>query len=173
MNIFRFIKLSFFPLLMLSVMVLPNVTQEAFAGSDFFIYPKMGQSSEQQEKDEFACYKWARGESGFDPMVVPMATAPPPAKEAKKGGVARGMLGGAAVGAVVGDIRDDDPGKGAATGAIVGGLFGGMRRQKQHASQQQAEQQWAQEQSSKYAHGRDSYNRAYAACLEAREYTVK
>ena len=173
MNTFRFIKLSLFPLLMLSIMVLPNVAQEAFAGSDFFVYPKKGQSAEQQEKDEFACYKWARGKSGFDPMVTPTATSPPPAKEAKKGGVGRGALRGAAAGAIIGEIRDDDPGRGAATGAVVGGLFGGMRRQRQQASQQQAEQQWAQEQSAHYAQGRDSYSRAYMACLEAREYTVK
>ena len=87
MSTFRFIKLSLFPLLVLSIMVLPNVTQEAFAGSDFFVYPKKGQSAEQQEKDEFACYKWARGESGFDPMDVPTATSAPPAKEPQRGGV--------------------------------------------------------------------------------------
>ncbi len=158
---------------MLSIMALTNVAQEAVAGSDFFVYPKKGQSAEQQEKDEFACYKWARGESGFDPMVVPKATSAPPAKGPKRGGVGRGALRGAATGAIIGEITDDDPGKGAATGAVVGGLFGGMRRQRQQASQQQAEEQWAQEQSAHYAQGRDSYNRAYMACLEAREYTVK
>ena len=173
MNTFRFIKLSLFPVLMLSVMILPNVAQEAFADSDFFVYPKKGQSAEQQEKDEFACYKWARNESGFDPMALPKATSPPPAKEPKRGGVGRGILRGAATGAIIGEISDDEAGKGAATGAVVGGLFGGMRRQRQQASQQQAQQQWAEEQSSQYAQGRDSYNRAYTACLEARDYTVK
>ena len=76
-------------------------------------------------------------------------------------------------GAVIGEIADDDPGKGAGYGAAAGALFGGMRRRRQMASQQQEQQQWAQEQSAQYAHRRNEYNRAYAACLEAKGYTVK
>ena len=37
---------------------------------------------EQQDADEFQCYKWARDESGFDPMATPTATEPPPPQEA-------------------------------------------------------------------------------------------
>ncbi len=57
---------------------------------ELFIYPEEGQSAEQQEKDKFECYSWAKGNSGFDPMAPPTATAPPPQKEAAKGGAARG-----------------------------------------------------------------------------------
>lgn len=144
----------------------------ALAQSEMFIYPKQGQSPEQQEKDKFECYSWAKQQSGFDPMEVPRATAPPPAKEEPKGGALRGAVGGAALGAVVGGIAGD-AGKGAAIGAGAGGLFGGMRRQKQVASQDQAEKQWAQEQGAQYTEKRNAYNRAYTACLEARDYTVK
>ena len=48
-----------------------------------FIYPDKGQSAEQQEKDKYECYAWAKGQTGFDPMQVPTATAPPPGEEAQ------------------------------------------------------------------------------------------
>ena len=34
---------------------------------DVFVYPKNGQSDEQQSRDKYECHKWAQGESGFDP----------------------------------------------------------------------------------------------------------
>ena len=35
--------------------------------SDLFIYPKNGQSEEQQSKDRYECHTWATSQSGFDP----------------------------------------------------------------------------------------------------------
>jgi hypothetical protein len=143
------------------------------AAQELIIYPSKGQSQEQMEQDKFSCYSWAKQQTGFDPMEVPKATAPPPKQEAPKGGVVRGAARGAVAGAVVGEIADDDAGKGAAAGAAAGALFGGMRRRDQARRQQQAEQQWAQEQSAQYAQRRNEYNRAHAACLEGKGYTVK
>ena len=137
-----------------------------------FVYPDKGQSAEQQEKDKYECYTWAKGQTGFDPMQVPTATAPPPGQEAPEGGVARGAARGAAVGLAAGAIADD-AGKGAAIGAASGALIGGMRRRDQQRQQQQAEQQWAQEQTANYANQRNNYNRAYSVCLEGRGYSVK
>jgi hypothetical protein len=34
---------------------------------DLMIYPKNGQSKEQQAADQFECHNWARGQTGFDP----------------------------------------------------------------------------------------------------------
>lgn len=34
---------------------------------DLFIYPKNGQSQEQQSADRYECHAWARGQTGFDP----------------------------------------------------------------------------------------------------------
>jgi hypothetical protein len=48
-----------------------------------------------------------------------------------------------------------------------------MRRRDQQRQQQQAQQQWAKEQEAQYTQARNSYNRAYSACLEGRGYTVK
>jgi hypothetical protein len=37
------------------------------APQDLFIYPKNGQSEEQQSKDRYECHSWAASQSGFDP----------------------------------------------------------------------------------------------------------
>jgi hypothetical protein len=151
--------------------VFPPLSGVAF-GQELIIYPNKGQSKKQQEKDQFECYTWAKGQTGFDPMAPPTATTPPPAKEAPQGGVgrgaARGAVGGLAVGAIAGDA-----GKGAAIGAASGALIGGMRRRDQVAREEQAQDQWANQQAANYQQGRSNYNRAYSACLDGRGYTVK
>jgi hypothetical protein len=134
---------------------------------ELMIYPKKAQSAEQQEKDKFECYSWAKNESGFDPMAPPMAAEAPPQQQAPRGGVVRGAARGAAVGAI---IDDSD---GAKKGAWAGAAVGGMRRQDQKREEAQAQQQWEQEQQQIYAENRNRYNRAYSACLEARDYIVK
>jgi hypothetical protein len=135
------------------------------AAQELYVYPKNGQDKDQQEKDEFDCYRYGRDETGFDPMVVPTATAPPPEQKGSVlGGAARGALLGAAVGAVGGDAK-----KGAGYGAAGGGVMGGMRKN----SSKKKQDQWEQDQSQNYANNRNNYNRAYAACLEGRGYTVR
>ncbi len=34
---------------------------------DLIIYPKNGQTTEQQAADQFECHSWAKGQTGFDP----------------------------------------------------------------------------------------------------------
>ena len=135
---------------------------------ELMIYPKKAQSAEQQEKDKFECYSWAKNESGFDPMAPPMSTEAPPQQQASRGGVVRGAARGAALGAII-----DDSSEGARTGAKAGAAIGGMRRADQKRSEAQAQQQWEQEQQRIYAEKRDRYNRAYSVCLEAHDYLVK
>src|SRR6478672_9358833 len=53
------------------------MTGEAFAGMDVFVYPSKGQTKEQQEQDEFSCYKWAKEQTGFDPTQPMQQTAAP------------------------------------------------------------------------------------------------
>ncbi len=135
---------------------------------ELMIFPNADQSPEQQEEDKFACYSWAKGESGFDPMAPPTATEPPPEEGAKKGGVGKGLVRGAAIGALAGDSS-----KAARRGAAAGGAIGGMRRQDQKRKEEAERQQWEQEQVRIYTENRNRYNRAYAACLEGKDYTVR
>jgi hypothetical protein len=44
----------------------PSVPQ-AQSPSDFIIYPKQGQSKDQQAADQYECNNWAKGQTGFDP----------------------------------------------------------------------------------------------------------
>jgi hypothetical protein len=156
-----------FIILVVALMVTPPVFAQ-----DPFIYPDKGQGAEQQEKDKFECYTWAKGQTGFDPMQVPTATTAPPQQGGQQSSAVRGAAGGALVGVTVGAIAGD-AGKGAAIGAASGALFGGMRRRDQQRNQQQAEQQWAEQETANYANQRNNYNRAYSACLDGRGYTVK
>jgi hypothetical protein len=45
-------------------------TPQAPASNQLFIYPKNGQSAEQQDKDKYECHRWAVSQSGFDPTVA-------------------------------------------------------------------------------------------------------
>ncbi len=45
-------------------------------GDDLIVYPKNGQSKEQQAADQFECHTWARGQTGFDP-TQPSGGVPP------------------------------------------------------------------------------------------------
>ena len=150
--------------LLLIVMGVLFMTGEAFAGSDVFVYPSKGQTKEQQEQDEFACYKWAKEQTGFDPNqpMQQQAAAPP-----QQGAAVKGAARGAAIGAVGGAIGGD-AGKGAAIGAGVGAAGGAMRRR--HAEQQQMVAQ----QKAKDAYNADvaGYKRAFSACMTGRGYTV-
>ena len=59
--------------------------------------------------------------------------------------------------------------KSAAAGALVGGARQGSANRKQ----EQERAQWEQREAENYAANRSKYNRAYAACLEGRGYSVK
>ncbi len=133
---------------------------------DVYIYPNKGQSPEQQQRDEYECYQWAKTNTGYDPANPAAGAAAQPTQAKKQtGGVARGARGGAAIGAIAGDSSES-----AARGAAAGALFGGIR---QGRANQQAQQQQQQQQASQSAASSSNYNRAYAACLEGRGYTVK
>jgi len=142
------------------------------SAQEVIVYPAQDQSADQMEKDKYECYQWAKGQTGFDPMAPPTATQPPPqAKAGSTGGAGQGALKGAAVGAAVGIVRGDTA-KWAARGTATGALVGGAKRSKQQKKDQQAQSQWEQEQAAQYKAGRDSYNRAYSACLSGRGYSV-
>ena len=138
------------------------------SAQDLMVFPNNDQDKEQQQKDEYTCYNWAKGETSFDPMAVPTASTPPPQQAAPTGGVRRGAVRGAALGAVAGG-NSDDVWKAAAVGATVGG----MRRQDQKRKEGAEQQQWEQEQQRIYEENRNRYNRAYAACMEGKNYTVR
>ena len=122
-----------------------------------FVYPQKGQSADQQSQDEYECYKWARAQSGVDPKTGPPQVGGPGSRE-RAGGTVGGAARGAALGAAVGAIGGN-AGKGAAAGAVVGGAAG--RRGAINREQQAA------------AQAGSAYDRAFAACMDARGYSVR
>ena len=136
----------------------------ASLSAQMFIYPLEGQSSDKQEMDEFACYKWAKEQTGFDPNQ-PVAAASAPKQ--KKGGMLGGAMGGAALGAIGGAIAGN-AGKGAAIGAGVGAGAGLLGQSRDNAKTDKKQQQAA----SQNQQNRQTFNRAYGVCLEGLGYKV-
>ncbi|MBP6680732.1 MAG: hypothetical protein KA166_06040 [Saprospiraceae bacterium] len=133
-----------------------------------YVFPAKGQSQSQQKKDEYECYNWAVGQSGIDPLHPPKVEAAPVQSGptgAAVGGAAKGAAAGAAIGAITGDA-----GEGAAVGAIVGGIAGRRQGQAAQANANATAQKntAAEEQAMK-----DSFTKAFSACLEGKGYTIK
>jgi hypothetical protein len=145
--------------------VAASMALDGLAQSKPIAYPAKGQSQQKQQQDDGACYSWAKSHTGVDPVAV--ANAPPPPSGPAGGGgervqgAARGAAGGAVIGAIAGDA-----GKGAAIGATTGTVVGGSRARQNRraaAASTQSQSQGAI----------DTFNRAYAACMEGRGYTIK
>jgi hypothetical protein len=47
----------------------------AVAPAKVFVYPRQGQSAEQQSSDEYECHRWAVTQTGFDPTGGATGTA--------------------------------------------------------------------------------------------------
>jgi YMGG-like Gly-zipper len=136
------------------------------ARAQLVIYPAKGQNEQQQQKDHGECHIWAKNQTGVDPVAIASQAAPAPS--GPQGERLKGAAKGAAVGAVGGAIAGD-AGTGAAAGAAVGTMAGGARqRQKAKEEAKQAQQVDQQKQAQI-----TQFNKAYAACLEGRGYSVK
>ncbi len=114
------------------------------------------QSDQQRQLDDAQCQNSATRASGFVPG------SPPPASTVQKGPTGnrvRGAAMGAATGAIVGSA-----GSGAAAGAIAGGSANRQQRRQASKADSRARAQWEQQQ--------QAWNRAYAACMQQRGYSV-
>ena len=142
------------------------VVGESVLAQQPIAYPAKGQSAEQEDKDTGACQVWAKKKTGVDPVAIaqqPAATQPGPALGGgeRVQGAARGAAGGAVIGAIAGNA-----GKGAAIGAAGGTMVGGARARNNQAAQAQSVENQRQGQI-------HTYNRAFAACMEGRGYTIR
>jgi hypothetical protein len=133
-----------------------------------YVFPSKGQSQQKQKEDEFECYKWAVQQSGIDPLNLPKVEVKP-VETGPDGSAVRGAAKGAAAGAAIGAIGGD-AGEGAAIGAVAGGVAG--RRAGKQAKAQQAQQADAAVKQTEQAM-KDSYTKAFSACIEGKGYTIK
>jgi hypothetical protein len=135
------------------------------------VYPAKGQTPQQQQRDRGECDAWAKQTTGIDPVAVAQAPTPQPQGGPAVGGgervagAARGAAGGAVIGAIAGDA-----GEGAGVGAVAGTMVGGARARRNKAAKQQQAQAQGEAQKQQAI---STYNRALAACMESRGYTIK
>ncbi|HEY2388872.1 MAG TPA: hypothetical protein VGK30_18090 [Candidatus Binatia bacterium] len=125
----------------------------AAAQSNVFVYPAKGQSQRDQDIDTAECQRWASSQAHSGPTG--------PNYDARVAGTVSGAARGAAVGAAVGGIAGGKKkaGKGAGAGAVLGGVAG---HQGAVSREQQAK-----------AQAKNDWARAFAACMEARGYSVR
>jgi hypothetical protein len=152
---------------------LPDTSKTAYNGISnslkLYVFPAKGQSQQKQKEDEFECYKWAIQQSGIDPMNLPKVTADSAKNTGRSGGAVSGAAKGAAAGAAIGAIAGDT-GEGAAIGAVGGALAG---RKKKKAAEAQAEKQSEANVKNKEAEIKNTYIKAFSACIEGKGYTIK
>ena len=152
------------------------------ATMEMYVFPAKGQAASQQNQDEAACYQWAVQNTGSDPFALEKQTQAnqqqaqadqQAAKQAGTGAGARGAVRGAAAGALIGEIANDDASEGAAWGAAAGAIRGRrMGREAQAQAQQQAAAQ-AEQRDQATGQQLENFKKAFAVCLEAKEYMVK
>jgi hypothetical protein len=156
-----------------------------------FAFPRNGQNADQQLKDESECYGMAKQRTGIDAQAPPpqglsedekklaqqqAAENAPQAQGGRVRGAARGAAGGAAIGAIAGDA-----GKGAGAGAVAGTMRGGAQQRQANAQSKQqasaqataAQKKAEEEMLRNHQAGIDTFQRAFAACMDARNYSVK
>jgi len=157
-------------------------SQSLASTMDVYVFPKEGQDSAQQSKDESSCYDWAVSNVGTDPFeLADKAEADEAqtqqqqavAEQAGKGAGARGAVGGAAAGALIGEIASDDASEGAAWGAAAG-LIHGRRKGRQAQEQAHVETDMAAAESNAATEEElTNFKKAFSVCLEAQDYMVK
>jgi hypothetical protein len=63
----------------------------AQSGDNLFVYPKNGQSTEQQAKDRYECHRWAVQQTGYDP-TLPLGGVSEAQSLAKRNDYRRAMM---------------------------------------------------------------------------------
>jgi hypothetical protein len=132
-----------------------------------FVYPAKGQTPDQQAKDEFACFQWAREQTGYDPARPIESPQQPRSEGTVAGRTAFGAAAGAVGGALVGGLFGR-PGRGAAIGAASGGLYGGVSQSKTLENERQADRAVREQNTAALS----KYFRAFSTCMNGRGYTV-
>ena len=150
--------------LLISVLLPTNLVLAQQPFPEPFAYPTKGQTEQQQQQDHFACYSWAKEQTGVDPSQLSTATT---TQSSQQGQAVRGAARGSLLGVVGGEIGGN-VGEGAAIGAGVGALAGLFRKreEKQEQAQVQAQANEAEQQRLQ------TYYRAWTACMQGRGYTV-
>jgi hypothetical protein len=155
----------------------PVAPSNAAHTTQVYVYPGQGQTAQQLDRDRYECYRWAVGQTGFDPSQPSLAphqrveviAAPAPGADTVAGAVTGAILGAAV----------SHPGHaagGAIVGALLGGLIGGASDATRVQGAREAQERYDQrdaERLARFEQQSNDYRRALTVCLEGRGYTVK
>lgn len=165
--------------LFLSVFLLSVLAaKSAFSVSEPIVFPKEGQSREQQTSDKRYCSSWAEDETGVDPSYVKAKLEMTndnvaSAASGDKPRFGRRLMRGAALGAAMGGIDDgidNNVGKRAVQGVVLSGSRTRQdRKQYQREEQLDGHLQKKTELEEQYG----QYVRAFSVCMDAKGYSVK
>jgi hypothetical protein len=183
------IGVSFFLILCMTLLPVQAQDMQAPSGQktlaatmNVYVFPASGQASDQQSQDEAACYNWAVQNTGSDPFSLQRqsqqqqeqaAAQKEQAQDVGRGAGAGGALRGAAAGALIGEIVSDDAGKGAAYGAAAGAIRSRRRGRAARAEAVNSAEEQAQRAEQSTAQQMEGFKKAFAVCLEAKNYLVK
>lgn len=151
------------------------------ATMNVYVFPTKSQTPEQQNTDEATCYDWAEKNTGTDPFKLQQQSqeqkqqAQQEQAAASMAGAGAGAVGavrGAAAGTLIGAIAGDT-GKGAAYGAVAGLLIGHRRRRMAEKEATAEVQQSSAQAQQATAEELANFKKAFAVCLEAKNYMVK
>ena len=84
-----------------------------------------------------------------------------------------GVTAGDGVEKGFGSAADTEDATSGSVGAATGGLLGGVSAAGSNAAASRDYRDWERREATSYAAKRGQYNRAFAACMEGRGYTVK
>ena len=145
---------------------------QSVAGSlGLVVYPSADQTADQQRTDEQECHAWAKETTGVDPANPEALQRPATAEQVDSGAAAgAGVARGLARGALMGNLADDDWEQWAAAGALAGGVRGAKSAQRRNA---QAQAHATAEQQAAAAEQVEHFKRAFSACIEGRNYTIR
>jgi hypothetical protein len=145
--------------------------------ANVYFYPLKGQTAEQQDRDRYECYVWARQQTGFDPSL-PRRDGGPPVRIVAVPRSGHDTVAGAATGAVIGAAVSDPwhSGEGAVIGAVAGAVIGAASDANRDQAAQVAQSR-QDAQSARVTAEVDAqvlgYRNAMKACLSGRNYSVE
>jgi outer membrane lipoprotein SlyB len=127
----------------------------------------LSQDDARQDRDRYECYRWASQQSGVDPGMTSVRSAPPPRAAVRDGAeVVAGAATGAILGAAVSSPRH--VGENMVIGAIFGTLLGAAAHE---ARVQSAEQAYSRRLANQQV-PMDNFRRAMGACMSGRGYRI-
>lgn len=148
---------------------LANVDRSPAQALGMYVFGKKAQSAATQRADETSCFQSAKAASGYDQAMANAAAPATPPHSRPNGGLVRGAVGGAVTGTAIGAVAGNT-GKGAAIGATVGALSGSAQQRQARAAQAS---QSVHDQEQARANALAEMKRAFSACMDAKDYSVK